>query len=101
MHGTSDRIVPTCQSVLLFAALQKSGNQKEMTYTPASGGHAANFTGSLDFFKKALTANKEGCLDPANEKFDPLATYCSTGTCCTPVATIPAPCEKIGRNEPH
>ena len=42
-----------------------------------SGGHAANFTGSLDFFKKTLEANKESCLDPGHEKFDPLAAYCS------------------------
>jgi hypothetical protein len=91
VHGTSDRTVPTCQSVIMFAALQKSGNQHEMTYTPASGGHAANFTGSLDFFKKALAANKEGCLDPESPSFDPLATYCSTGNCCTQVATVPAP----------
>ncbi|MBN1128800.1 MAG: alpha/beta hydrolase [Chitinispirillaceae bacterium] len=90
VHGTSDRIVPTCQSVIMYAALQKSGNQHEMTYTPASGGHAPNFTGSLDFFKKALAANKEGCLDPESPKFDPLATYCSTGDCCAQVATIPA-----------
>ncbi len=93
VHGTSDRIVPTCQSVLLYNAFQKSGNKHEMTYTPASGGHAQNYTGSLDFFKKALAANKEGCLDPKSQKFDSLATYCGTATCCTPVATISAPVE--------
>jgi acetyl esterase/lipase len=91
VHGTSDRIVPTCQSVLLYAALGKSGNKKENSYTPASGGHAANFTGSLEFFKKALAANKEGCLDPTNPKFDSLATYCSTGNCCAQVSTISVP----------
>jgi acetyl esterase/lipase len=85
VHGTSDRTVPTCQSVLLYNALKASGNKHEMTYTPASGGHAQNYTGALDFFKKALAANKEGCLDPKNPKFDSLATY------YMPVATLGAP----------
>jgi hypothetical protein len=74
----------------MFYALQMSGNQYEMTYTPTSGGHAANFTGSLDFFKKALAANKEGCLDPKSSAFDPLAIYCSSDICCTRVVTVPA-----------
>ncbi len=91
VHGTSDRIVPTCQSVLLFAALEMSGNKHEMTYTPAGGGHAANFSGSLDFFKKALAANKEGCLDPKSPKFDSLATYCGTGNCCNPATGAAGP----------
>jgi len=89
VHGTADRIVPTCQSVVLYNALSKSANKHEMTYTPASGGHAANYTGSLDFFKKALAANKEGCLDPGSQKFDSLATYCSTGKCCDQTAVKP------------
>lgn len=91
VHGTSDRTVPTCQSVLLINALNASGNKHEMTYTPASGGHMQNYTGSLDFFKKALAANKAGCLDPKNPNFDSLATYCSTGICCTPIVrTVPS-----------
>jgi acetyl esterase/lipase len=95
VHGTSDRVVPTCQSVVMFNALKASTNKHEMTYTPASGGHAANFTGSLDFFKKALASNKEGCLDPKNPNFDPLATYCSTGNCSTPVGTLPSTISKM------
>jgi acetyl esterase/lipase len=95
VHGTSDRIVPTCQSVVMFNALKASTNKHEMTYTPASGGHAPNLTGSLDFFKKALTANKEGCLDPKNPNFDPLATYCNTANCCTSVRTLPSTITKM------
>ena len=93
VHGIADRTVPTCESVLLYNALTASGNKHEMTYTPASGGHAQNYTGSLDFFKKALAANKEGCLDPKSPKFDSLATYCGTITCCSPVSTVRAPGE--------
>ncbi|NLD92536.1 MAG: alpha/beta hydrolase [Fibrobacter sp.] len=88
VHGTSDRIVPTCQSVVMFNALKASGNKHDMSYTPASGGHAANYSGSLDFFKKAFAANKEGCLDPMSSSFDPLATYCGTGTCCGTVNVV-------------
>lgn len=97
VHGTADRTVPTCESVLLFNALKASGNKHEMTYTPASGGHAQNYTGSLDFFKKALAANKDGCLDPKNPKFDSLATYCSTGKCgdVTAVAPVSAPVKAV------
>jgi len=95
VHGSSDNIVPTCQSELMWAALQKNGNKKDQSYTPVSGGHAANFNGSLDFFKKALTANKEGCLDTSSASFDPLATYCSTGNCCTAVRTQPLVTVKV------
>jgi acetyl esterase/lipase len=102
VHGTSDRIVPTCQSVLMFNALKASGNKHEMTYTPASGGHAANFTGALDFFKKALAANKEGCLDPKSSKFDSLATYCTAATCCNNLPdAVTAPAEPVAALSPE
>ncbi len=94
VHGTSDNLVPFCQSVLLYNALTASGNQKEMGFTSRQGGgHTPDFNGSLEFFKKALAANKEGCLDPQSPKFDPLATYCSTGDCCkeTKIAKATSP----------
>jgi hypothetical protein len=81
----------------MYAALQKSGNKHEMTYTPASGGHAQNYTGSLDFFKKALAANKNGCLDPKSPRFDSLATYCDSCKCDeqTAVAPVSAPVKAV------
>ncbi|MBN1577431.1 MAG: hypothetical protein JW913_12815 [Chitinispirillaceae bacterium] len=97
VHGTADNIVPTCQSELMWAALQKSGNQKDLSYSPVGGGHQANFGGSLDFFKKALAANKEGCLDPESNNFDPLATYCGTGECCTITAGRTARPSAVGQ----
>lgn len=84
-HGTADNLVPICQSKLLYDALIASRNKKDITFTPKQGGgHEANFNGSLDFFKKALSSNKEGCLDPNSPKFDSMATYCSSGDCCDP-----------------
>ncbi len=88
-HGTADNLVPFCQSKLLYDALLASENQKEMTLAPnQGGGHSPDFNGSLDFFKKALAANKEGCLDLQSPKFDPLATYCNNGDCCEETATV-------------
>jgi len=88
-HGGADNIVPTCESRVMWAALQANDNQKENAYHEnAGGGHQAYFNGSLDFFKKALADNKEGCLDTTSDSFDPLATYCLTGACCDPKVAV-------------
>jgi acetyl esterase/lipase len=81
-HGSSDNVVPTCQSVLLWDAIKAIDNKKDMNYTAVSGGHAPNTTGILAFFQKAIQNNKQGCLDPKHADFDPMATYCATGNCC-------------------
>lgn len=91
-HGTADNIVPPCQSEVLWEAIQEVGNEKDMNYTPQQGGSHAEFgSGRLEFFQRALANNKEGCLDPHNANFDPLATYCSTGDCCNKTRTAYSP----------
>jgi hypothetical protein len=87
-HGSSDNIVPTCQSELLWTAMKASGNKKDQNYTAVSGGHAPNTSGILQFFQNAIKNNKEGCMDTKSSKFDEMATYCSTGNCCEAVTAL-------------
>lgn len=87
-HGSSDNTVPTCQSELLWAAIKAVDNKKDINYTAVSGGHAPNTSGILPFFQKAIQNNNEGCLDPKHVKFDPLATFCSTGDCCAATTAL-------------
>jgi acetyl esterase/lipase len=87
-HGSSDNVVPTCQSALLWDAIKAVDNKKDMNYTAVAGGHAPNTTGILAFFQKAIQNNKEGCLDPKHAKFDPMATYCGTGDCCAATSVL-------------
>lgn len=94
-HGSSDNIVPTCQSELLWAAIKAIDNKKDMNYTAVAGGHSPNTTGILAFFQKAIQNNKAGCLDPKHANFDPLATYCATGDCCAATTILSGKSEKV------